>query len=185
MKSREKRKKRHTIEEHGKILGYPYVVAVMDLGHRCGYVGVDSSHPLYGHPYGKPSPALPKTLMGDDEEIGKRGIIPLFCMNHEDDFFSPDVFMNVHGGITYSAGRHYPMRMTRGKKTIWWFGFDCAHCDDAPDIDLIPDPFLKAHYGMTMTMMGGVVRTREYVHDECVNLAAQLACLDPRTKRVR
>lgn len=43
------------------------------------------------------------------------------CMSH---FY-------CHGGLTYSGGGEnssYPI-----SSDLWWFGFDCSHCEDEPD----------------------------------------------------
>lgn len=46
-----------------------------------------------------------------------------------------DVSADVHGGLTYASEgtETYPIPSA----DYWWFGFDCAHCDDAP-IDKSP-----------------------------------------------
>lgn len=42
----------YVCEKKGTYKGYKYSVCMMDLGHRCGYVGVPKGHPLYGKNYG-------------------------------------------------------------------------------------------------------------------------------------
>ena len=43
--------------------GLRCVVVLADLGHRCGYVGVPKSHPLYGKGYTVHIPALNQLLI--------------------------------------------------------------------------------------------------------------------------
>src|SRR6266404_3071197 len=116
---------------------------VPGLGHWCGYVGVTPDHPLHGKEY-------------DDADVA------------------------VHGGLTFAAGCqegqpaqtvcHVP---DDGEpEHLWWFGFDCAHCDDYSPSDAQrererPESYWRinsrAHY-----------RTFDYVRTQCTNLARQL-----------
>lgn len=71
-------------------------------GALCGYVGVPESHPYFGDDY------------GDHHEI------------------------KAHGGLTFSGLCAPSNDPSEGichtgevaNKKVWWFGFDCAHCDD-------------------------------------------------------
>lgn len=82
------------------------------LRHRCGYVGIDGDHFLYGIEYGQ---AIPELGDAPEEYRGWR------------EYESPESVFRVHGGITYSGGgAHYPVE----SEGIWWFGFDCAHYMD-------------------------------------------------------
>jgi hypothetical protein len=123
--------------------------------HRCGYVEVPEGHPLDGV---DDSTAHPSLVFAGDEEIGKRGLIPLIrhAVSENHDAVSPGAFFNVHGGITFSGrsdeNNEYPARGGR-----WWFGFDCAHLNDR-----------------TAYRPCGVFRSQEYVEAECESLASQL-----------
>jgi hypothetical protein len=111
--------------------GLRCVAIFTSMGHRCGYVGVSASHPLYGKDYSDKCSILKKSDI-ENQEIGKRGIIPLMCMDTESENISPECYFDVHGGITYAGGGEnskYPV-----ESNLWWFGFDCAHCGDAHDI---------------------------------------------------
>jgi len=67
----------------------------------------------------------------------------------------------VHGGVTWSDWR-LPWEEQDGDR--WWLGFDTAHAGDAvPGLEAI---------GLPTT---GVFRDFDYVYDECVSLASQLA----------
>lgn len=72
--------------------GHRCVVIFTDMGHRCGYVGVNESSPLWCKDYCDYLPINKSELEG--EEIGKRGIFPLMmaaisidrhivCMEHD------------------------------------------------------------------------------------------------------
>lgn len=130
--------------------------------HRCGYVEVPKGNPLHGVKYNQPHASLKKFARGDFE-IGKRGaILALTAGVHAEEGdvvrCSPDVAFNVHGGLTYSGGVGYP-----APGDGWWFGFDCAHCDDG-FID--PDEHHQ-HFN-------GPERTLRYCVSECEDLATQI-----------
>lgn len=83
--------------------------------------------------------------------------------------------LSAHGGINYSA--HFRRRFFKfglGEETdIWWFGFDCAHCNDLVPCmravyAILPRPFIRSEAGMTY-------RSIEYVRDEVERLAEQVA----------
>ena len=44
---------------------------------------------------------------------------------HGKDYYTPNI--EVHGGLTYAKEESCVEEDGKG----WWFGFDCAHCDDA------------------------------------------------------
>lgn len=84
-----------------------------------------------------------------------------------------NVDISVHGGWTYSecACDDYPV-ITDNKS--WWIGFDCAHCGDGQDLDLIKkcgdDTFLNHFIEMQLTFpSSGEIRTVEYVENELRN----------------
>ena len=130
--------------------------------HRCGYVEVPKGHPLDGIEYSQHTDALKEAWDKVKEgDIGKRGIIPLFC--HKEGECTPDVIFNVHGGITFSErGDGYPADNSDG----WWFGFDCAHAGDKMRCSFYE---------------GDVERTLEYVESECESLAEQICSFFPRS----
>lgn len=93
--------------------------------HLCGYVLVPENHPWFGKAYGARSGfAIP-----EDEPIGDRGAISVFCMSLDDDAPTNariDLLIDVHGSITY-AGYEWEA------KDEWCFGFDCNHYRDTPE----------------------------------------------------
>ena len=78
-----------------------------------------------------------------------------------------EVDLYAHGGITYAAGCSADGEICHVPKPgepddVWWFGFDCAHCDD-----LVP---WMVGQGMGI----GEYRDVDYVKNQCIELAAQL-----------
>jgi len=154
--------------------GLRCVVVFTSMGHRCGYVGIDKEHPLFGKYY---SSKCLKMADIEDQPIGKRGIIPIFCAGeNESELVSPDLYFDVHGSITFSGGNpsDYPV-----KSALWWFGFDCAHAGDesdykqAFDYGILSEDRLNALQSYR-SCLGGVHRSKEYVESECKSLADQL-----------
>lgn len=124
------------------------VVTFGSNGWRCGYVGIPRSHKFYGKEY---------TEIESQIDYG-----------------------DCHGGLTFSSrsvGEKYPI-----ESDLWWFGFDCAHYGDGKDLDLAIELFphiteslykIKACEDMFPTYEP--VRDTEYVVDNCISLANQLA----------
>lgn len=147
--------------------GLRAVVIMGDRGYRCGYVGVPVGHPLHGCDYSEPAECL---AFPSGEPIGKRGIIPLLCSDGE---ARPDVVFDVHGGLTFSGGRQdYPVAGT----DLWWFGYDCAHCDDAPSPEYTEaqrEKYPDKDF-MWRVPYDAEHRTLEYCVAECESLARQM-----------
>jgi len=85
--------------------GYRAVVLFVNKSHRCGYVRIPKSHPLYGLDYLEKSPSLIEASTG-------------YCS-------TPANVFDVHGGITFSA-----LDLLDEGDEGWWFGFDCNHVGD-------------------------------------------------------
>jgi hypothetical protein len=100
-------------------------VTLTAMGHHCGYVAVPASHPWFGKVYSDrvrvPRDVLERPI--SDENVGA---ITMFCASINVDLdrseVSIDLAIDVHGGLTYSGKDKV--------RDLWWFGFDCAHCDD-------------------------------------------------------
>jgi hypothetical protein len=169
----------YNIEKFWECEGLKCVVIAVDRGHRCGYVGVDITHPLYQFGY---SSTIPPELIEkwrkkkETELVGKRGIIDLFC--YDDENPRVGIIFDVHGGITYADGgkkSKYPLN-----SDLWWFGFDCAHAGDGKDITIMSAKQLEwetefnTKYGYRWNQFDGIPRTLEYCVEECESLAKQL-----------
>lgn len=145
--------------------GLRAVVIMGDMGHRCGYVGVPTDHPLHGVAYSEKSPYL---KLNPERSTEKMSPIQVLCGAGKDmdDLNSPEYVFEVHGGLTFSGDGKgkYPV-----EADLWWFGYDCGHAGDAP----APGSCM-AQYSSSL-FDGDVHRTLEYCIDECESLASQLA----------
>lgn len=165
----------YKVEKDWVYKGYRCVViAGYNLGHRCGYVGVNKTHPLYGVHYGDNPKILQKKLKElKKQQIGKRGIIDVVCFDGRT--VTPAIYFNVHGGITYSKGDrgdNYPV-----ESDLWWFGYDCGHCDDARDLSMIKNEEVRKIYEK---FNEGTIRNTEYCVKECESLADQLKVFEKK-----
>lgn len=79
--------------------------------------------------------------------------------------------VEVHGGLTYAAACQGPICHVPAEgedETLWWFGFDCAHCGDVDPESLT---YLTGGY------RDGWYKNVDYVTHETKRLAEQLqAC---------
>mgnify|MGYP000712850457 CR=1 FL=1 len=168
---------RYVVEREFEHAGYKCVVTFSAMGHRCGYVGIPKNHSLYGKKYSDYLGIKKKDI--GDREIS--GIFPLLgaCID-EDERIRIESYFRCHGGITFADGgknSSYPI-----ESDLWWFGFDCVHCDDAKELELAYERFPKYRESISLQIEaekkfhidGLIVRTEQYVADECRNLAEQL-----------
>ncbi len=108
----------------------------------CGYVRVPEGHPLHGLGYTDPAPGVSWDDI-KDEEVGERSAISLLCATHKE-AVTLDILFDVHGSLTFAD----KFKDDDG----WWFGFDCNHFGDRPEI-----------------------QGEAYTARECVQLAQQIA----------
>lgn len=168
---------RYIVEREFEHEGYKRVVTFRAIGYRCGYVGIPKSHSLYGKDY-QEHLDIKKADIGDREISG---VFPILgaCLD-EDERIRIEAYFQCHGGITYAGGGEhssYPI-----ESDLWWFGFDCGHCDDAKELELAYGRFPKYRESISLQIEsekkfhidGLIVRTEQYVADECRNLAEQL-----------
>lgn len=161
----------HTKEKIWKTdAGYPAVVMMIDMGHRCGYVGIPREHILYHKHYGKHVPELgPCWELAQQGSVGKRGIMSIFCAASGE--VSADIVFDVHGSITYANGadwnRTYPIPNTN----LWWLGYDCGHVGGGKDLSVLSPTMLEIERRHSTN---GIVRSLEYCIGECESLAYQL-----------
>jgi len=152
-----------------------YIIINESLGTRNGYVGVFKNHPYYKTHY---------TCGLSDIEDYEQSI---------------EYKISVHGGITYSG---FLQTEIIGADNPYYFGFDCGHLGDGKispdDMDLIIDETkfndntkqklknsyrathsLFATYGvMNFNSPNELVRSKEYVREECFKLSSQLIKLE-------
>ncbi len=94
-----------------------------------------------------------------------------------------DVYVGVHGGLTFSDKCRPGNTEDRGichipgpgePDHVWWLGFDCGHC-----MDYSPNDLKRAEErgGMWRIDTGSSYRTLAYVKEQCRQLAEQLANL--------
>ena len=129
--------------------------------HFCGYVGIPKGHPLYGRSYSEHIDAL-KDLWekAKQGEIGKRGVIPLFCA--KEDTASMDIVFDVHGSVTFSrTSKDYPV-----KSKLHWIGFGCGHSGDHMEFEGME--CINCKYDKCKKW------TPEEVAEECESLAEQI-----------
>lgn len=131
--------------------GLECVVIFTDMGHRCGYVGVEEGSPLFGIDYDEP-----------------------IIVAENGDSLAPEDLFGVPGGLNYSDDLCHAIDK---KRPLWWFGFDCAHCNDSKDYESTLKYFgeerceaLRVYEDLLM----GEVKTLEYVVNACKNLAKQI-----------
>ena len=133
-------------------------------GHRCGYAGVEEGHVAFGKGYAEPLDCIPQATV-DNVELGSKSPILLLTAGIDGDEDgtrvrrSLDILLDVHGGLTFSGPSgdgesDYPVATS---VPVWWFGYDCAHYKDRPEI-------------------GG--QSLEYCINQCESLAAQLKELE-------
>src|SRR6185437_747866 len=79
-----------------------------------------------------------------------------------DDDSSGCIDFVVHGGVTYGQIDPKKDKACGLDKPHWWIGFDCAHSGD-----MVPE--------WDRPGSGNIYRDMNYVRDECLRLAKQLA----------
>lgn len=152
------------------------VVIQGEMGHRCGYVGINNQHPLYGVGYQEETDKLKPP--SPDEPCGKRSPLLLMSMALDPDKARPEYVFNVHGGVTYSKMGDeacYPVRSVSNGDPLFWYGFDCGHCDDGQDMTVQSPGLRKIHLDCGFDPEERPVRSLEYVIEECNKLSDDLA----------
>lgn len=123
--------------------GLPGLVVRNQFGALCGYVGVPRTHPLHSVDYNAESTALDAALERRKEqpigEVPAMSVLAAMLFGVEPKA-TPETVFQVHGGLTFSDGCqpngicHEPDAGEDDR--VWWFGFDCGHCDDlCPGMD--------------------------------------------------
>lgn len=160
----------YTVEKDWIFEGLRCVVIMSSkVGFRCGYVGIGPDHPFYGKEYDEEVevPSYVKDAVRRTE-LGKRSVMLLFAPALHEDKVSPELLLDVHGGLTYSRdSKDYPVE----NNDTWWFGYDCGHAGDGKDLTVVDD-FIRDLEQRFPT--GGIVRTLDYCVKECESLVHQL-----------
>ncbi len=142
-------------------------------GNLCGYVGLSEGHPLYGKNY---SDRIPLDDAPQPGLAASSGAIPLLLEalhNYEhgsDGKAAIDTIFDVHGSLTYTD---FWEDQDDG---LWYFGFDCGHCDDFQPGLIAVCELASGHTSVLRNY--GTYRTIEYVQSQCSRLARQLKNLD-------
>lgn len=143
------------VEWVDEVTDLPCLILRSPLGSLCGYVGVDSEHPLHGMSYCDKIERL-----SEDVELHEHvGPIDLFLetVNFQEGRISIAIALKVHGSVSFSG--------SRDGFDEWFFGFDCGHFGDVSPAMLTFMPSMRGH---------GVYRDLAYVQAECRSLAEQL-----------
>jgi hypothetical protein len=140
--------------------GFPCLIVRSPLGNLCGYVGITEGHPWFGKDYNR----------------GK--VTSCDGCDHENDYHyacTPAGNLRVHGGITYSDFCQPSKNEAKGichlpspgePDHVYWFGFDCGHCDDlSPTMERRLQMFSSDRL---------IYRDLAYVREQVASLALQL-----------
>ena len=94
------------VESDFKHEGFRCVVIMISMGHRCGYVGVSKEHPLFGLDYSDKSNCLRSSDVEDmsieNASVGQ--LLAGLSGEYNEEYVTPEMYFNVHGGITYAGG---------------------------------------------------------------------------------
>jgi len=80
----------------------------------------------------------------------------------------------VHGGVSFS-GYFSEFKKQKNENfplTGWWIGFDCDHYGDKSDSSITTN--WEYHYFLSEFQESGTIKTKEYVIEECEQLAEQI-----------
>lgn len=130
------------------------VVVMRHVGFRCGYVGIERGHPLYG--------------------IDRKTYVRILGC-------SPASYIKSHWEISYSDGG--PASLYPIPSNKWWFGYDCVHAWDGRVIEEIRDPLFRQVEAFIMDHMQRMTnsniqpRSLQYCVEICEQMAEQLATI--------
>jgi hypothetical protein len=173
--------------------GLPCAMIRNDIGVWCGYVGVDSNHPLFGLPTNHPL-RLPASWFENRRGFQGAGVLDVFVFALSgaqlDEACPISLAFEVHGGVNY-ANDHVPCHEPDER---WWFGFDCSHAGDRVprlNVDMMIDQMIETMPEKVRDIMRNVChpptiyRDQSYVVSECQSLAAQLISVAKVIEKIR
>jgi hypothetical protein len=151
-------------------------------GFRCGYVGVDKDHRLFGKDY---SDHLEDKVKDGDKAYNVNEVSFLDLLQSLTDG-SPNETINsffyVHGGVDFSD--YWPTKESKyAKDGLWYFGFACNHIMDVLDADSLERYFPNTDPGEIVMLqniinqMSGLdasVKDANFVEEQLRSLAEQL-----------
>lgn len=149
------------IEGGGEYKGYEFLITFTDLGHRCGYVAINPSHPVYGKDQVSPCEkddfdlCVHGGITFHQEEHGIKEILKHPC---KDEWLGFDA---AHGG---DAGCPDTVEKYFGKT------------------EFVSYMKNNAFYTVEMELMGMKHRTFDYMRQECFNLIDQLIEIENRAQ---
>lgn len=95
---------------------------------------------------------------------------------YEEHIYCPSV--DCHGGITFVEHLVDNSHLPKGD----WIGFDCNHCGDGHDYETVKKVFGDTparYWRFAVPSFGdGVIRTKQYVADECKAIIDQLTKME-------
>lgn len=131
--------------------GHNVKVLFLEMGHRCGYVEVKKDSFLFNKEYSYYSFNLDDISKEMIENIEKYEAI-----NN----------IEVHGGLTYAGNLL--------NDNSYWFGFDCAHCDDKRDIEKLKEYYPDSKYTEIFDFKDSTIKDLEFCINECELLSEQI-----------
>ncbi len=156
--------------------GLPCLIVRNRSGALCGYAGVPNTHPWYKKQYNDPIEQRrdPTDIPVEGAPFGAMVAAILGEESFEEYATTVEGNVRVHGGLSYSDLCQHGDDEAHGvchvpepgsPDDIWWFGFDCAHANDAcPGVNYFHDMSDFQTY-----------RDIEYVRGEVEGLARDLA----------
>ena len=105
---------------------------------------------------------------------------PLYGIYYDNLNIKHNYYSDVHGGLIFSDySELYPITT---KRPLYWFGFDCAHYNDAKDLEASKKYFDQKTYNQIIEynslFQTGAVKTLDFCITECKSLAEQLTELE-------
>ena len=119
------------VEKEWTLHGMRCLVTATTGGWRCGYVVVPESHPWHGRSYNDKAPTLIRRGL-EGKTIDGTGYIAAFCASGVEGFDGL-----IEGQIEAYMGLTFGGQLSEWAGGGWAFGFDCNHCDDAHDREIM------------------------------------------------